>query len=95
MKTESSRVLSTEEQRSVNLDQKHSSQVARTYYQKRSSREVATTAKLAMKKLRSTKVEKMVKQAAFSSKSEVSDNEKNTDLDGEDNSVKTVVEVIQ
>ena len=91
VETESSRVLSTEEQRSISLDQKHSSQVARTYYQKRSSREVATSGKLAMKKLRSTKVEKMVKRAVFSSESEVSDNENNKKADGEDDSVETVV----
>ncbi len=36
-----------------------------------------------------------MKRAVFSSESEVSDNEKNTDIDGEDNSLKTVVEVIQ
>ncbi|MCP4481590.1 MAG: hypothetical protein GY817_02025 [bacterium] len=93
VETESSRVLSTEEQRSISLDQKHSSQVARTYYQKRSSREVATSGKLAMKKLRSTKVEKMVKRAVFSSESAVSDNEKNKKADGEDDSVETVVEM--
>ena len=51
LETESSRKLSAVEQDVVSRDQKHSSQVARTYYQKRSSREIATHARLAVKKL--------------------------------------------
>ncbi len=40
VETESSKVLSIEKQMSISIDQKHRSQVAKTYYQKRSSREV-------------------------------------------------------
>ena len=65
VETESSRKLSLEEQDAVTRDQKHSSQVARTYYQKRSSREIASTAKSAMKKLQNSKVNKEVRKVIF------------------------------
>eukprot|EP00112_Aurelia_sp_Birch-Aquarium-sp1_P005370 Seg1608.2 transcript_id=Seg1608.2/GoldUCD/mRNA.D3Y31 product="hypothetical protein" protein_id=Seg1608.2/GoldUCD/D3Y31 len=69
LETESSRKLSAEEQDMVSRDQKHSSQVARTYYQKRSSREIATSAKRAMKKLQNGEVDKELKKLAFASDS--------------------------
>eukprot|EP00112_Aurelia_sp_Birch-Aquarium-sp1_P021084 Seg5583.2 transcript_id=Seg5583.2/GoldUCD/mRNA.D3Y31 product="hypothetical protein" protein_id=Seg5583.2/GoldUCD/D3Y31 len=69
LETESSRKLSAEEQDMVSRDQKHSSQVARTYYQKRISREIATSAKRAMKKLQNGEVDKELKKLAFASDS--------------------------
>ena len=69
LETESSRKLSVEEQDMVSRDQKHSSQVARTYYQKRSSREIATHARRAVKKLQNGDVDKELKKVAFASDS--------------------------
>ena len=69
LETESSRKLTAEEQEVVSRDQKHSSQVAKTYYQKRSSREIAANAKLAMKKLQNREVDKELKKLAFVSDS--------------------------
>ena len=69
LETESSRKLSAEEQDMVSRDQKHSSQVARTYYQKRSSREIATHARRAVKKLQNGDVDKELKKVAFASDS--------------------------
>ncbi len=95
VESESSRVLSAKEQRSIGLDQKHSSHVARTFYQKRSLREVASSGKLAMEKLWNKEVDKMVKRVVCSSKSEISDTESKTKTDREDNNVTTVLEEIQ
>ncbi len=53
----------------VSRDQKHSSQVARTYYQKRSSREIATNARRAVKKLQNGDVDKELEKVAFASDS--------------------------
>ena len=53
----------------VSRDQKHSSQVARTCYQKRSSREIATHARRAVKKLQNGDVDKELKKVAFASDS--------------------------
>ena len=82
VETESSRKLSLEEQDAVTRDQKHSSQVARTYYQKRSSREIASTAKSAMKKLQNSKVNKEVRKVIFDC-DDHSDSEDVTSLEGE------------
>ncbi len=95
METESSRGLSTKEQRLISLDQKHSSQVAKTYYQKRSLREVARSGKLAMKKLRNKKVEKMVKRVVFSSESDISNRETDKRSDGVGDSLETAVTEIE
>ena len=65
LETESSRKLSVEEQDMVSRDQKHSSQVARTYYQKRSSREIATYARRAVKKLQNGDVDKELKKSSI------------------------------
>ena len=69
LEAESSRKFSVEEQDMVSRDQKHSSQVARTYYQKRSSREIATHARRAVKKLQNGDVDKELKKVAFASDS--------------------------
>ena len=67
VETESARKLSSEEQEIVSQDQKHSSQVARTYYQKRTSREIATTAKSAMRKLQNKDVDRELKRLVCNS----------------------------
>ena len=69
LETESSRKLTAEEQEVVRRDQKHSSQVAKTYYQRRTSREITTNAKRAMKKLQNGEVDKELKKLAFVSDS--------------------------
>jgi len=81
VETESSQKLSAEEQDIVSRDQKHSSQVARKYYQKRCSREIATNAKLAMKKLQNNDVDRELKRAVFTTdeESESEDNSKNNE----------------
>ena len=53
VETESAEKLSLGEQDIISRDHKHSSHVARTYYQKISSRDVATKARQCMDKLRS------------------------------------------
>ena len=87
LETESSRKLSAEEQDMVSRDQKHSSQVARTYYQKRSSREIATHAKRAMKKLQNGDVDRELKKVAFASDS-------SSDCDDETKGGEEVLEVV-
>ena len=52
VETESAARLTLGEQDIVSRDQKHSSHVERTYYQKISSRDVATNARQCMDKLR-------------------------------------------
>ena len=51
IETESAKKLSLEDQRNISLDQKHSSQVARIYYQKNSSRHVVVDGQIFMRKL--------------------------------------------
>ncbi|XP_065066523.1 uncharacterized protein LOC135692359 [Rhopilema esculentum] len=68
VETESSRKLSAEEQEVVSRDQKHSSQVAKTYYQKRNSREIAVNAKSAMKKLQNKEVDRSLKRIILDNK---------------------------
>ena len=51
IETESAEKLSLEDQTNISLDQKHSSQVARIYYQKNPSRRVAVDGQISMKKL--------------------------------------------
>ena len=83
VETESCRKLSAEEQNMVSQDQKHSSQVAKKYYQKRKSREIATNAKLAMKKLHSNDIDRKLKRAVFTS------DELSSDAQGEEESKET------
>ena len=54
VETESALRLSQEEQSVISKDQKHSSNVAKTYYQKISSRDVAVKARKCMEKLKAT-----------------------------------------
>ena len=51
VETESAKKLCLEDQKNISLDQKHSSQVARIYYQKNSSRRVAVDGQISMRKL--------------------------------------------
>ena len=83
LETESSRKLSAEEQDMVSRDQKHSSQVARTYYQKRSSRD----ARRAVKKLQNGDVGRELKKVAFASDS-------SSDCDDEMKGGEEVLEVV-
>ena len=85
VETESSHKLSSEEQDAVTRDQKHSSQVARTYYQKRSSHEIASTAKSAMIKLQNSEINKEVRKVIFDC-DDHSDSEGVTSLEGETSS---------
>ena len=50
VETESAKKLCLEDQKSISLDQKHSSQVARIYYLKNSSRRVAVHGQISMRK---------------------------------------------
>ena len=71
--TESAKKLCLEDQKNISLDQKHSSQVARIYYQKNSSRRVAVDGQISMRKLlggsRDTS-DSLIKSMLFSEKSE-------------------------
>ena len=73
IETESARKLWLEDQKNISLDQKHSSQVARIYYQKNSSRRVAVDGQISMRKLlggsRDTS-DSLIKSMLFSEKSE-------------------------
>ena len=51
IETESAKKLSMEDQKNISSDQKHSSQVARIYYQKNTSRRVAVDRQISMRKL--------------------------------------------
>ena len=51
VETESASKLSLEDQKNISMDQKHSSQVARIYYQKHNSRRVAVEGRLSREKL--------------------------------------------
>ena len=51
METESASKLGLEDQKNISMDQKHSSQVARIYYQKHNSRRVAVEGRLSREKL--------------------------------------------
>ena len=51
VETESARKLCLEDQKNIGLDQKHSSQVARIYYQKNTLRRVAVDGEISMRKL--------------------------------------------
>ena len=65
--------MSLEDQKSISLDQKYSSQVARIYHQKNTSRRVAVDGQIFMKKLlggsRDTS-DSLIKSMLFSEKSE-------------------------
>ena len=73
VETESAKKLCLEDQKNISLDQKHSSQVARIYYQKNSSRRVAVDGQISMRKLlggsRNTS-DSLIKSMLFSEKSE-------------------------
>ena len=73
VETESAKKLCFEDQKNISLDQKHSSQVARIYYQKNSSRRVAVDGQISMRKLlrgsRDTS-DSLIKSMLFSEKSE-------------------------
>ena len=66
METESTLRLSSEEQSLVSRDQKHSSQVARTHYQKLASRDVAVKAHHCVDKLKDESASETLSQS-FSS----------------------------
>ena len=72
VETESAKKLCLEDQKNISLDQKHSSQVARIYYQKNSSRRVAVDGQISMRKLlggsRDTS-DSLMKSMLFSEKS--------------------------
>ena len=51
LETESVAKLSLEDQKSITMDQKHSSYVAKVYYQKQTSRRIATEGKISREKL--------------------------------------------
>ena len=51
VETESVANLSLEDQKSITMDQKHSSYVAKVYYQKQTSRRIATEGKISREKL--------------------------------------------
>ena len=51
VETESAKKLCLEDQKNISLDQKHSSQVARIYYQKNTSRRVAVDGQISMRNL--------------------------------------------
>ena len=51
VETESASKLDLEDQKNISMDQKHSSQVARIYYQKHNSRRVAVEGRLSREKL--------------------------------------------
>ena len=51
MEAESVAKLSLEDQKSITMDQKHSSYVAKVYYQKQTSRRIATEGKISREKL--------------------------------------------
>ena len=73
IETESAKKLSLEDQKSISLYQKHSSLVARIYYQKNTSRRVAVDGQISMKGLlggsRNTS-DSLIKSMLFSEKSE-------------------------
>ena len=73
IETESAKQLCLEDQKNISLDQKHSSQVARIYYQKNTSRRVAVDGQISMRKLlggsRDTS-DSLIKYLLFSEKSE-------------------------
>ena len=73
VETESAKKLSLEDQKIITLDQKHSAQVARIYYQKNTSRRVAVDGQISMKKLlggSSDTSDSLIKSMLFSEKSE-------------------------
>ena len=73
VETESVKKLCLEDPKNISLDQKHSSQVARIYYQKNSLRRVAVDGEISMRKLlggsRDTS-DSLIKSMLFSEKSE-------------------------
>ena len=73
VETESAKKLCLEDQKNISLDQNNSSQVARIYYQKNSSRRVAVDGQISMRKLlggsRDTS-DSLIKSMLFSEKSE-------------------------
>ena len=73
VETENAKKLCLEDQKNISLDQKHSSQVARIYYQKNISRCVAVDGQISMTKLlggsRDTS-DSLIKSMLFSEKSE-------------------------
>ena len=73
VETETAKKLCLEDQKNISLDQKHSSQVARIYYQKNSSRRVAVDGQISMRKFlggsRDTS-DGLIKSMLFSEKSE-------------------------
>ena len=73
IETESAKKLSLEDQKNISLDRKHSSQVARIYYQKNTSRSVAVDGQISMKKLLGGSLDmsdSLIKSMLFSEKSE-------------------------
>ena len=73
IETESAKKLSLEDQKNISLHQKHSSQVARIYYQKNTSRRVAVDGQISMKRhLGSSRdtSDSLIKSMLFSEKSE-------------------------
>ena len=72
VETESAKKLCLEDQKNITLDQKHSSQVGRIYYQKNTSRRVAVDGQISMRKLlggsRDTS-DSLIKSMLFSEKS--------------------------
>ena len=73
VETESAKTLCLEDQKNISLGQKHSSQVARIYYQKNISRRVAVDGQIFMRKLlggsRDTS-DSLIKSMLLSEKSE-------------------------
>ena len=73
VETESAKMLCLEDQKNISLDQKHSSQVARIYYRKNSSRCVAVDGQISMRKLfggSHDTSDTLIKSMLFSEKSE-------------------------
>ena len=73
IETENAKKLSLEDKNNISVDEKHSSQVARIYYQKNTSRPVAVDGQISMKRLvggsRDTS-DSLIKSMLFSEKSE-------------------------
>ena len=80
VETSSSENLSLEEQRIINMDQKHSSNVARVYYQKRLSRDIAEKGKTCMEKLTGDS-RKDTNEALINILSDIDTTKKKFDLD--------------
>ena len=76
VETESVAKLSLEDQKSITMDQKHSSYVAKVYYQKQTSRRIATEGKISREKLSgqyrdSTDLDAQISQILFQETTEI------------------------